>query len=492
MSHAETQNVWDLLHARGFHCQNTHEELLRAQSAQKPLSAYIGFDPTADSFHIGHLVPLMALIHLQRGGQRPIALIGGGTARIGDPSGRNTMRRMLQEEELQRNAQGLQKQLRQLLDCAPSAAQAQETGPAILANNAEWLTPLGLLEFMREVGPHFSVNRMLTQETFRTRLEGGSLSFLEFLYPLLQAYDFLILQRRYDCLLQFGGDDQWTNILSGVELVRRLDRRQVFAWTFPLHTTASGAKMGKTAQGAVWLDPERSSPYVYYQYWINTHDADVGRFLRLFTLLPLEELHALERLEGAALRKAKSVLAYAATELVHGQSEARRAERGAQALFGGTTWGTRRAEEGPAGRGNPEGESPAAIPGAQIEAAQLAAAGWLLTEALSALGLCTSRSEARRLIHQGGVSVNEERVPAEDFRLTTAHLVEGRIYLRLGKKRHYLLELRSTGEGAVSSEAPSPAASSSAGASGAGASGARGGSSASASSTVPGFSSDEK
>jgi tyrosyl-tRNA synthetase len=404
-------NIWSIFRERGFFQQATDEAGLQAAGEAAPLTGYIGFDPTADSFHVGHLIPLMALVHFQRAGHRPIALLGAGTAMIGDPTGKNEMRQMLSVEELDRNVQGLQRQLAVLLDF--------EAG-AILANNADWLRGLGYIDFLREIGPQFSVNRMLTFETFRTRLEGAGLSFLEFNYPLLQSYDFLELHRRHGCVLQMGGDDQWANIISGVDLVRRLARATVYGWTFPLHTTASGAKMGKTERGAVWLDTDRTSPYDYYQYWINVEDADVGKCLRLFTLLEAEEIRGLEKLRGAELRRAKQVLAFETTRLIHGEEEAKRAEQGARALFGG------------------QGGSLEDVPTSTLAPGRIAE-GLAVSEILAEVGLARSRSEARRLIQQGGVTVNDERVTALDFALSPAHVAEGAILLRVGKKKYHRL-----------------------------------------------------
>ena len=402
-------SVWDVLRERGLHQQCTDEAALRERSAGGPVTGYIGFDPTADSFHVGHLIPLMALVHFQRSGQRPIALVGGGTALIGDPTGKNEMRQMLDEEALERNIAGLEAQLRRLLEFEGPQA-------AIMANNAEWLREWRYIDFLREIGVHFSVSRMLTFETFRTRMETG-LSFLEFNYPLLQSYDFLELHRRHGCLVQMGGDDQWANVVSGVDLVRRVERSQVFGWTFPLLTTASGAKMGKTERGAVWLDPAKTSPYDYYQYWVNIDDADVAMCLGLFTLLPMEQVAELAAAEGAELRKSKAVLAYEATRLIHGEEEAKRAEAGARALFGG-------------------GGDLEQVPTSTLSLERLQS-GLPLPDALNEFGLTQSKSEGRRLIRQGGVSVNGERVEDPMLRLTPDHAVDGAILLRLGKKRYH-------------------------------------------------------
>ena len=403
-------SVWQVFRERGFFQQATDMEALEARTKEGPITGYIGFDPTADSFHAGHLIPLMALLHFQREGHRPIALLGGGTAMIGDPTGKNEMRKMLSEAELTANIAGLRKQLAGLLDFE---------GGAILANNADWLRELHYIDFLREVGHHFSVNRMLTFETFRMRLEGAGLSFIEFNYPLLQSYDFLELHKRYGCILQLGGDDQWANIISGVDLVRRMARATVFGWTFPLLTTASGEKMGKTERGAVWLDAARTSPYEYYQYWVNLDDADVAKCLALFTLLPMAEVRRLGTLEGAEIRDAKAVLAYEATRLVHGEQEAEKARAGAQALFG-------------------KGGDVAEVPSTRLVPARLNG-GLALTEILPEVGLAKSKSDVRRLIRQGGVAVNEETVADEAFTVDASHAGEGAILLRVGKKKYHRL-----------------------------------------------------
>ncbi|MDH4246363.1 MAG: tyrosine--tRNA ligase [Deltaproteobacteria bacterium] len=415
-------SIWSIYKERGFFQQATEEDALVAKSQHGPLTGYIGFDPTADSLHVGHLIPLMSLTHFQRAGHRPIALVGGGTAMIGDPSGKNEMRKMLDEATLHTNIAGIKRQMGSLLDFSG--------GKAILANNLDWLRGLGYIDFLREIGPHFSVNRMLTFETFRVRLaqEGAGLSFLEFNYPLLQSYDFLELHKRYGCSLQMGGDDQWTNIISGVDLVRRIARAQVFGWTFPLLTTASGTKMGKTEKGAVWLDPNKTSPYEYYQYWVNLDDADVAKCLRLFTLLPLEEVKELEALRGADIRQAKQRLAQEATALIHGEEEAARAAQGARAVFGGAGGGAGDLAE---------------VPTSALAKARLADRP-LLVDLLAEFGLVKSKGEARRLIQQGGVTVNEAKVDGIEFVLEPALAPEGAILLRLGKKRFHRLVVQAT------------------------------------------------
>ncbi len=398
-------HVLDVLKERGFVEQATDEEALR-ELLEGPCTCYIGFDPTAPSFHVGSLVPIMALAHMQRAGHRPIALLGGGTAMIGDPAGKNEMRRLLTREQILENAQGLRAQLARFLDFDRGA---------LLLDNADWLLDLRYIEFLRDIGIHFSVNRMLAAETYRQRMETG-LNFIEFNYMLLQAYDFLHLFRTHGCRVQMGGNDQWGNIVAGVELIRRVEGEAAHGITFPLITTSSGAKMGKTAQGAVWLDPARTSPYDFYQYWINTEDPDVERFLALFTFLPMDRVRELGRLQGAEIREAKEVLAFEVTRLVHGETEARRARDASRALFGG---------------GGDMSDVPShVVPRDRLEGGIEAFV--LFAEA----GLVRSRGEARRLIQQGGAYVNGEPVREFNRLVTAADLREGVILLRAGKKKY--------------------------------------------------------
>ncbi len=404
-----TSNVIDVLAERGFIEQVSDAEGLRA-AAEKPITCYVGFDPSADSFHVGHLVPIMALAHMQRHGHRPIAVMGGGTGMVGDPSGKTEMRQLLDVDRIDANLARLRGQVRRLLDFAG--------GRALMVNNADWLRPLNYLDFLREIGRHFSVNRMLAAEAYRTRYESeGGLNFLEFNYMLLQSYDFLHLYREMGCILQMGGSDQWGNILSGVDLIRRVEGGQAFAITFPLVTTASGAKMGKTAAGAVWLDAEQVSPFEYYQYWINTEDADVGRFLALFTFLPMERVRELGRLQGADVRQAKEVLAFEATRILHGEEAAAEAQGASRQLFG-------------------RGVATEAVPTTELPAGELET-GILAPELFERVGLCRSRSEARRLIEQGGAWVNDRQIGSVDERLTSADLEQGALLLRAGKKRYH-------------------------------------------------------
>ena len=396
---------------RGFFKQTTHPEELTSRVESGRICAYIGFDPTADSLHVGHLIPLMGLAHLQRNGQRVIALMGGGTAMIGDPSGKTEMRKMLTEKQLEDNVGKIKPQMERFLDFS---------GDSELINNSEWLRNLNYIDFLRDIGRHFSVNRMLSFETYKVRLETG-LSFLEFNYQLLQAYDFLELNKRYQCILQMGGDDQWANILSGVDLIRRVSQNEAFGWTYPLLTTASGRKMGKTEKGAVWLDPKKTSPYEYYQYWINCEDADVEKFLTLFTFLPLNEIRELSRLQGAEIREAKSKLALETTSLAHGREEALKAEQAAKSLFG-------------------SGGESEDIPSTQIDSSSLLQ-GIGVFDAFRESGLCKSNGEARRLMNQGGLYLNQEPLSDPDYRITKDDFKEGSVLLRAGKKRYHRFTL---------------------------------------------------
>jgi tyrosyl-tRNA synthetase len=404
-----TENVFDVLTERGFVEQVSDAEGVRA-AVEHPITCYVGFDPSADSFHVGHLVPIMALAHMQRHGHRPIAIMGGGTGMIGDPTDKDEMRKLLSVEQIDRNLVNLKAQMSNLLDFSE--------GQALMLNNADWLRPLNYLEFLRDVGRHFSVNRMLAAEGYRRRYESeGGLNFLEFNYMLLQAYDFLNVFRQYDCILQAGGNDQWGNILAGVDLVRRVEGKQVYAITYPLLTTNSGAKMGKTAEGAIWLDPELLSAYEYYQYWINTEDADVERFLAIFTFLPMERVRELGGLTGADIRQAKEVLAFETTKILHGEAAAREAREASHKLFG-------------------VGVATDAIPTTELDTVALKA-GIPAPELFEQVGLCRSRSEARRLIQQGGAYVNEEAVNSVDDVISTQHLSDGGVILRAGKKRYH-------------------------------------------------------
>jgi tyrosyl-tRNA synthetase len=403
------ESSFDLLAERGFVHQTSNDAALR-EALRRPITLYCGYDATATSLHIGNLLQIMLLAHLQRAGHRPIGVIGGGTTMVGDPSGKTEARPLLSREQIRSNQEGIRRQVGHYLDFSE--------GRALMVDNAEWLLELRYVDFLREIGRHFSVNQLLQHETYRERLQGSGLSFIELNYALLQAYDFLHLYREHGCRLQIGGSDQWFNILAGTELIRRVEGGAAFALVTPLITTASGAKMGKTETGAVWLDSDRTSPYEFYQYWVNTEDADVGRFLRLFTFLPEEEIRRLEALAGAELRAAKEILAFEVTRLRDGEAAAREAQASARALFGGT-----------------EG-SLDAVPTTAIPAERLAP-GVEVVELLQTCGLAPSKAAARRLIEQGGAYLGDRRVESPDQRLVREDLGTDGLLLRAGKKRYH-------------------------------------------------------
>jgi tyrosyl-tRNA synthetase len=417
-----SQNAYDILLERGFVQQVTDEAAVRALFDAGPVTAYVGYDPTAASLHVGNLVTLMPLMHLERLGHRPLILLGAGTAMVGDPSGKTEMRKMMTPETIRANLEAFSKPLYRLFDVG---------GKTRIAQNSEWLLELNYVEFLRDIGRHFSVNRMLAAEAYKLRLEKG-LSFIEFNYQLLQAYDFLELRRRFDCRLQMGGDDQWGNILAGVDLCRRVDGEQVEGLTFPLLTSATGDKMGKTASGAVWLDAQMRSPYDYYQYWVNTEDVDVKRMLAIFTFLPMQEIKAVEGLEGADLNVAKSALAYEATALIHGDEEAAKAHAAAQAAFGSRPVP---ADILPSSRMPRGGEGAAEhIPTTTVTAAAVED-GIGLIQLLVDTRLASSRGEARRLVRQNAVRINDERVSDDKMKITSKSFQSGRLTLRAGKKK---------------------------------------------------------
>jgi tyrosyl-tRNA synthetase len=425
-------NLIEVLRSRGFIDQTTHEQELSDYCETARATGYIGFDPTASSLHIGHLVPIMALAHMQRLGLRPIALVGGGTGLVGDPSGKTEMRQMLTLDDVERNAAGIKLQLSRFIEF--------DAGQALQLNNAEWLTPLAYIPFLRDIGRHFSVNRMIKAESYKLRLDSEEgLSFIEFNYMILQAYDFLELCRRHDCRLQMGGRDQWGNIVAGVELIRRVEQKAAFGITFPLITTSSGEKMGKTAKGAVWLDPLRTSPYDYFQYWINTDDRDVARFLALFTFLPLEEIDAVKRLEGGALiNAAKTILAFEATQLAHGSGQALSALQAAQRLFGHRELASELLPSSKIQRGRPAADADA-VPSSTIRADRLVA-GIPAFRLFHEMGLAASGAAARRLIDQGGAYVNGKRIDRHEQLITEDDVSsEGALVLRSGKKHFHRL-----------------------------------------------------
>jgi tyrosyl-tRNA synthetase len=425
-------SIYDVFSERGFIEQVTDEGLIRELLQDRKINCYIGFDPTAASLHIGSLVPIMALVHMQQWGHRPIALIGGGTGLIGDPSGKTEMRQILTLGQINDNAHCLQAQLSQYLDFGE--------GKAMLVNNADWLTTLNYIEFLRDIGRHFSVNKMLTAEGYRLRLEKG-LNFIEFNYMLLQAYDFWHLFKHHDCIMQMGGNDQWGNLLAGVDLIRRMEGRMAFGMTFPLLTTSQGHKMGKTERGTVWLDRELTSPYDYYQYWVNVDDADVERFLALFTFMPIEEVRQAKTLAGAELNMAKSVLAFEATKITHGEAEAIAAWQAAvrafhvkpvdATLFPSCTIPRAVSQEGIS-----------AIPSLTKTHRELEK-GIPAFELFAETGLCASRGEARRLIAQGGCYVNDVQIKAFDEKVDINHIdASGEIRLKKGKKHHFIVRVK--------------------------------------------------
>lgn len=406
------ENVFDLLMDRGYIKQTTHEEEIRELLGKESVTFYIGFDPTADSLHVGHFIAMMFMAHMQRAGHKPIALVGGGTAMIGDPSGRTDMRKMLTKEDIAHNVSSIKKQLGKLIDFSDDKA--------ILVDNADWLLDLNYVDFLREVGSHFSVNRMLTAECFKQRLEKG-LSFLEFNYMLMQGYDFFVLNEKYNCKMQLGGDDQWSNMIAGMDLVRRKSGKQVYAMTCTLLTNSEGDKMGKTAKGALWLDPEKTSPYEFYQYWRNVDDADVDKCLRLLTFVPMDEVRRLSALEGAEINKAKEVLAFEVTKAIHGEEEANKAQQAARALFSG---------------GMDEGS----IPFTEMDSS-IFQNGIGILDLLKDLGLTKSNGEGRRLVEQGGITIDDVKVESIDKQVTLDDFKDGKIMIRKGKKVYHQVRI---------------------------------------------------
>ncbi len=402
-------NVYDVLKERGFLKQLTHEEEMKEIFAKEKVTFYIGFDPTADSLHIGHFIAMMFMSHMQKAGHRPIALVGGGTAMIGDPSGRTDMRKMLTKEEIDHNISCIKGQLSRLIDFSDDKA--------MLENNADWLLDLNYVDFIRDIGSHFSVNRMLTAECFKQRLEKG-LSFLEFNYMLMQGYDFYVLNKKYDCTMELGGDDQWSNILAGMELIRRKEGKSAYGMTCSLLTNSEGNKMGKTANGAVWLDPNKTSPFDFYQYWRNIDDADVEKCLCLLTFVPMDEVRRLSALEGAEINEAKKVLAYEVTKLIHGEEEAEGAKKAAEALFSG-------------------GVDMSNVPTVEIAEDMKAA---LVLDIIAQTGIVPSKKEGRRLIEQGGLTINDIKIEDVNETFNESYLEkDGYALIKRGKKKFYKL-----------------------------------------------------
>ncbi len=407
------KTVYDVFVERGFIEKVTDEEKV-PEVLKGKVTCYIGFDPTASSFHVGSLVPIMSLAHMQRHGHQPIALVGGGTGLVGDPSGKDEMRQILTYDEIAKNAEAQKEQFSRFLDFSGDKA--------LLLNNADWLTKLNYIDFLRDIGVHFSVNRMLATESVKIRLETG-LSFIEFNYQLLQAYDFWHLFKHQNCLIQMGGSDQWGNIVAGIDLIRRLEGKQAYGITFPLIMTADGRKMGKTEKGAVWLDPRRTSPYEYYQFWINTDDRDVKRFLALFTFLSMVDVEKYGKLEGADLRKAKEMLAFEATKIVHGEREATKARNASKALF------------------SKEATDEDSIPTKYMEKEKFIE-GIPLFKLFEVTSLCPSGSEARRLIEQGGGYLNNKKVDKFDLLIKLDDFSgKNEILLRAGKKKFHRIKI---------------------------------------------------
>ncbi len=405
-------NVFDTLKERGFVEQTTHENEIIKLLEKEKVTFYIGFDPTADSLTVGHFLTVMAMSHMQRAGHRPIALVGGGTGMVGDPTDRTDMRRMMNDDEISHNVDCFKKQLSNFIDFSDDRA--------IIVNNADWLRNLNYIEFIREIGVHFSVNRMLTADCFKTRMEKG-LSFFEFNYMLMQSYDFLELNRRYNCKMQLGGNDQWSNILGGVDLIRRVENKDAYGLTFKLLTTSDGRKMGKTQKGAVWLDPDKTTPYEFYQYWRNIDDGDVGKCLGLLTFLPMDEVRELSALEDNKINHAKEVLAFELTKIVHGDDEAKKAQTAARSLFGGTGAG-------------------GSVPTTEI-AKEDFGDGIGIIEALEKTKLSPSRGESRRLIKQGGVKVADKKVEGIDYVITYDLFENDEVLIQKGKKSFHRIKL---------------------------------------------------
>jgi len=407
------KNVYDVLLERGYIEQITHEEEVKELLKNERVTFYIGFDPTADSLHLGHFIQIMVMMHMQKFGHKPIALVGGGTAKIGDPSGRTDMRQMLSNEDLIHNGDMLRKQMEKYL------VLDGENG--YIANNADWLDKLEYVPFIREIGSKFSVNRMLTAECFKQRLEKG-LSFLEFNYMIMQAYDFLELERRFGCQMQLGGNDQWSNIIAGVDLVRRMDSKPTFGLTFKLLLTSEGTKMGKTAKGAIWIDPNKTSPYEMFQYLRNVEDADVENCLRLLTFLPMDEVKTLSALEGSEINKAKEVLAFEFTKIVHGEEEAQKALDAARALFAG-------------------GGDSDSIPSTEFSKSKFEA-GVPILDLLIEIGLIPSKAEGKRLVQQNGLVIHDELVSDFAQIITLSDFKNESLMIRKGKKIFHKIQLK--------------------------------------------------
>jgi len=406
-------SIFEELNKRNLIAQITHEGPIEQMLKEKKVTVYVGFDPTADSLHVGHLIALLGLKRFQQYGHRIIALVGGGTAMIGDPSGKTELRQMMTEEIINSNKEAIRKQIERFVNL-------DDPSKGIMVDNAEWIRGMNYIDFLREIGTHFTVNRMLAAECYKSRMEQG-LTFIEFNYMLLQSYDFLMLNRRYDCTLQMGGDDQWSNILAGADLVRRLERKEVYGLTIPLLLTSDGKKMGKTEKGSVWLSPDRTSPYEFYQYWRNVEDVEVGKLLKTLTFFTAEKIEELSSLTGKDINIAKKELAYAITELVHGKEEAEKARSAAEALFEGG------------------GES-SSIPVTDISGDKIKE-GIQVLDALLLCGLISSKGEGRRLIGQAGIHVNDNVVTDQTMMLNDKYVQDGKIKFRKGKKVYHFLRV---------------------------------------------------
>ncbi len=406
-------NVLDVLMERGFIKQTTHEEEMRELFANEKVVFYIGFDPTADSLHVGHFIQIIAMMYMQKFGHIPIVLVGGGTTMVGDPSGRTDMRQMMSQETIQAYGEKFLRLFGKYIDFSD--------GKAIVDNNANWLLDLNYVDFLRRIGKHFSVNRMLTAESYKLRLEQG-LTFLEFNYMLMQAYDFLELHNRYNCKMQFGGDDQWSNIIAGVDLIRREKQEKAYGMTFTLLANSEGQKMGKTQKGALWLDAEKTSPYEFYQYWRNVEDADVKMCLSMLTFIPMDEVERLSSLPGEEINKAKEILAYEVTQLVHGEEEATKAQEASRALFSG-------------------GGSLDDVPKTIMSRDRFKGEGIGIVTLIAEIGLVPSKGEGFRTIEQGGLTVRDEKVESADLMVTEDLFEDGKLLIKRGKKTFHLIEL---------------------------------------------------
>ncbi|MGI6203782.1 MAG: tyrosine--tRNA ligase [Anaerovoracaceae bacterium] len=432
-------NVYDVLKERGFIEQCTNEEEVRELLGNEKIRFYIGFDPTADSLHIGHFMQTIIMMYMQKYGHTPIVLIGGGTTMVGDPSGRTDMRKMMTQEQIQENGKKFVKLFERYLDFdeeyeyyghqpgdgpdAPVQNKEPEPGKAICVDNAKWLLQLNYVEFVREIGRHFSVNEMLRAECYKQRLERG-LSFLEFNYMLMQSYDFYVMSHDIDCKMQFGGNDQWSNILGGIDLVRRKDQKTVYGLTFSLLTNYEGKKMGKTGKGTLWLNPEKTSPYEFYQYWRNVNDADVEKCLRMLTFLPMDEVKRLASLPGEEINHAKEVLAFEVTKLVHGEEEAKKAEAGAKAAFA-------------------DGSSIENMPTTKMEVSDFEGEGIGVLDLMRKVGIATSNSDARRTVEQGGLTIQDKKITDPKTMITQDMFnAEGKLIMRKGKKVYHVIDIK--------------------------------------------------